>query len=139
MKNTRRIVISGLACLLLASPAAAAQPIPYELRAPDITRDAKPLPLDVRDAAEPLPQDFRSPDARDAAERPAQDFRSPDARDAADPTPPVGEPVIASAPPVEVASPGTDWVLITLAASGYLLAVAVVALSAARGRRRIAV
>ena len=106
MKNTRRIVVSGLACLLLASPAAAAQPIPYELRAPDITRDAQPLRSpDVRDAAEPLPQDFRSPDARDAAEVTPQDFRSPDTRDAADPTPPVGEPVIVSAPQVEVASP----------------------------------
>jgi len=127
MKNTRRIVTSGLACLLLASPAAAAQPNPFELRVPEI-----------RYVAETPPQDLRSPDARDAAETPPQDFRSPDARDAADPTPPMQAPVSAPDSPVEVASPGTDWTLIVLAASGYLLAVAVVALSAARGRRRIA-
>jgi hypothetical protein len=83
-------------------------------------------------------QDLRSPDTRDAAERPWQDFRSPDARDAADPTPPVAAPVaVPAADPVEIATPGTDWTLILLAASGYLLAVAMVALTAVRGRRRV--
>jgi hypothetical protein len=120
--TARRIVVTGLACLLLASPAAAAQPMPSEVRVP----------------AQSEPQDLRSPDTRDAAETPPQDLRSPDTRDAADPTPPVFEPASAPAESVAVASPGTDWALITLAASGYLLAVAVVALSALRGRRRLA-
>jgi hypothetical protein len=154
MKNARRLIITGLACLLLASPAAA-QPSPYELRELDTRSAAERLyqPAGSPHArAERPQQDLRSPDARDAAGRPAhlrardaawaadrpvQDLRSPDARDVARPTAPVAPPPIASQP-VEVPSPGTDWVLIILAAGGYLLAVAVVALGAVRGRRRVA-
>jgi hypothetical protein len=155
MKNTRRIIISGLACLLLASPAAAAQPTPSDLRVLD-TRSAaeriyQPSGSPHARAAETPRQDYRSPDARDAAETPRQDFRSPDVRDAAerpaylrardaawvaDLTTPAAAPVGA---PVHVDSAGTDWTLIILAASGYLLAVALVALGAVRGRRRVAV
>jgi hypothetical protein len=157
MTNTRRIITTGLACLLLASPAAAAQPTPFEQRVLDTRSAAERLyePSGSPHARAERPrQDLRSPDTRDAAERPAhlrardaawaadrpvQDLRSPDARDVADPTPPVAGPVSVPSQPVEVPSPGTDWTLIILAASGYLLAIALVALGALRGRRRVAV
>jgi hypothetical protein len=157
MTNTRRIITTGLACLLLASPAAAAQPAPRELRELDNRSAAERLyqPSGSPHARAERPrQDLRSPDTRDAAERPAhlrardaawaadrpvQDLRAPDTRDAADPTPPVAGPVIVPSQPLEVPSPGTDWTLIGLAASGYLLALALVAFGAVRGRRRVAV
>src|SRR3954452_8313616 len=91
--HSRRAVVLGAACALLASSAGTA-------RATDLR------PRDVRDQAAAVltaGEDLRSPDARDPAggsPAPSQDLRSPDARDAAG-----GSPVPVTVVPVRVSDP----------------------------------
>ena len=94
--NRRTLIALGLACTLLATPAAAQSN-----------------------------QDLRNPDNRDAPTV-LQDFRSPDVRDLANHYNPQPEGLVtpaATPATVEPADTGTDWMTTLLAACGYLLAV----------------
>ena len=130
-----RSLATALAFAALAAPAAVAKPVDQPRPGLHAVAPVNALGTDVGAPDQQAPaaggQDLRSPDAQAPAVR-SQDLRSPDAADTSRPL----SPQPAKSSPVQ---DGTPWSAIGLGLAGVCLALAGVAVTAGRIRRRTGV